>query len=240
MFRQNNSNEIANVQKNNWPIIITIFIGAWLIGMSILGAGYMIAREVANSNPENQEIPKYTGPVDIEVPAGLPVQGDNNAKVTIVEFADFQCPFCGEWHKEVYPQLKSEYIDTGKARFVYMDFAFLGEESVKAAEAGRCAADQGKFWEYHDELFERQEGENEGAFADDKLKEFAADVGLDLGQFNSCLGSRTHRALIEESTSKAGDYGVNSTPTVFINGIKMEGVTPYSQIKQVIESELAK
>ena len=103
------------------------------------------------------ERPKF---VQFTAPEGAPRLGDAGAKVTIVEFADFQCPFCGRFQQTVYPQIKSDYIDTGKAAFIYQDFSFLGEESTVAAEAAKCAGDQGKFWEYHDYLFTHQKGEN--------------------------------------------------------------------------------
>lgn len=223
-------------------LIIAILIGAWIIGMSVLGAGYLISKEVAKNyaiNNVNTE-PLPIGPIDIEVPAGVPVLGDNNAKVTIVEFADFQCPFCGQWHKEIFPQLKKEYIDTGKARFIFMDFAFLGEESSKAAEAARCAQDQGKFWEYHDELLANQKGENEGAFNDSNLKKFASQIKLDMAKFNACFDARVNKPLLEESTTKASNYGVTSTPSVYINGNLLEGLMPFNSYKQIIETELDK
>ncbi len=217
------------------PLIIAIIIGAWIIGISIVISGWLITKQLAKNNE-----PAPVLPVNIDVPAGLPVLGNNNAKVTIVEFADFQCPYCGEWHKDVLPQLKSQYLDTGKARFVFMDFPFLGEESVKAAEAARCAMDQNKFWEYHDKLFVSQAGENAGAFADIKLKQFAKDIELDSAKFNSCLDARIYKSQVDESLQQGTGYGVISTPTIFINGIMVEGIASFQSYQQIIESELAK
>ncbi len=228
--------ELTPPKKSNLPIIITVLVAAWIIGMSIIVAGWMITRQLVKNNPA----PMPVLPVNIEVPAGIPVQGNNNAKVTLVEFADFQCPYCGEWQKLVYPRLKSEYIDTGKVRFVYMDFPFLGDESIKAAEAARCAMDQGKFWEYHDKLFDSQNGENEGAFIDNNLIQFAKDLQLDVAKFGSCFNARIYKPIIEESIEKGRGYGVSSTPTVFINGIFIEGVGTFENYKQIIEAELGK
>ena len=168
------------------------------------------------------------------------VQGSADAKVTIIEFSDYQCPFCGQFHKEIYEKLKQDYISTGKVKFVYADFAFLGEESLKASEAARCAADQGKFWEYHDKLFASQVGENEGVFADSKLKQFAKELSLDTATFDSCLTARIHKPIVELALQQGTEYGVTSTPTLFINGLKFEGVMPYESFKQVIETQLAK
>lgn len=226
-----------------WPWIITIIVCAWLIGMSIIIAGWLISRQISNNNFENGISTKAVDTieyVDIEVPAGIPVLGDNNAKVTMVEFADFQCPFCGQWQQTVFQEIKSKYIDTGKIRFVFMDFAFLGTESVRAAEAARCAADQNKFWEYHDYLFTKQNGENEGALSDTNLKQFAQDKQLDVAEFNKCFDGNTHTQKLLSEYDKAVGYGVQSTPTVFINGNKYEGVLPFSEYEAVIETELAK
>src|SRR3990167_3005650 len=88
------------------------------------------------------------------------VLGDQNAPVTIIEYGDYQCPFCGKFFKETEPTLRENYIKTGKVKFVYRDFAFLGQESLWAANAAQCAGEQGKFWEYHDYLYGNQNGEN--------------------------------------------------------------------------------
>ncbi len=221
-------------------IVVTVLIGAWLIGMSILGAGYLISKEIAKNRIASNATQNPSVKADIEVPAGIPVLGDNNASVTIVEFADFQCPFCGEWQKTIYPQIKKDFIDTGKARFVFMNFPFLGDESNRAAEAAKCATDQNKFWEYHDKLYASQNGENEGAFADVKLKAFAKDLNLNIEEFNSCFDSGKYKQEVADSFGKGSVYGVTSTPTVFINGYKSEGVAPFENYKQIIESELSK
>ena len=228
-------------KKMNYAIIIAILIGAWIIGMSIIAAGWLITGELKkdNQNIGNSNTVVDTGPINIDIPAGIPVLGDNNAPVTIVEFADFQCPFCGEWHKTVLPELKSKYINSGKVRFVYMDYAFLGEESFRASEAARCANDQNKFWEYHDKLYSNQKGENEGAFSDSNLKQFSKDLGLNEGEFNSCLDGKKHQPEVMKALETGNSYGVQSTPTIFINGYKFEGVLPFESYVAKIESELA-
>ena len=242
----NEFEDISNqtpTKKSIIPWIITILIAAWIISIGILGAGWLISRELARDSVlENQVVtePVINEPVNIEIPDSKSQLGNKDSKVTVIEFADFQCPFCGQWHQEIWSKLKSEFIDSNKINFVYWDFAFLGEESHKAAEAALCAKDQNKFWQYHDLLFQSQKGENEGAFADMNLKKFAVGIGLDKNQFNSCFDSRIHKPIVEEATAKAGEYGVNSTQTVFINGLKFEGVMPWENYKQIIESELAK
>ncbi|QQS22530.1 DsbA family protein [bacterium] len=226
------------------PIIVTIIIAAWLIGVSILGAGWLISREIREQGSVNKDsgsqINTDQTPVQIDIPRYKSQLGSDDAKVTVIEFADFQCPFCGEWHKTIFPKMESEYIQTGKVKFIYWDLAFLGDESIKAAEAAVCAKDQGKFWEYHDRLFDGQFGENQGAFSDDNLKKIALELGVDSVIFNKCFDTRLYKDLIEESNNLSQKYGVNSTPTVFINGIRTEGVMPYENYKQIIDSELAK
>ena len=120
-------------------------------------------------------------------------------------------------------QLEDTFIKTGKLRFVYRYIAFLGDESQWAAEAAECAAEQAKFWEYHDKIFASQKGENQGAFSKDNLKKFAADLKLDTAKFNQCLDSGKYADKIKKSNDDAGAFGVTSTPTVFINGIYIPG-----------------
>ncbi len=238
----NNEEHKNNVSpRNPMPIIITIIIAAWLVGISVLGAGWLIAKEISKqSTNDSSDITKTNEPINIEIPRYKSQQGSDDAKVTVIEFADFQCPFCGEWQKTIYPKLKSDYIDTGKVKFVYWDLAFLGDESIKAAEAAICAKDQDKFWEFHDRLFAGQYGENQGAFSDVNLKKIAAELGLETKIFNKCFDEGLYKSLVEDSNNMAQTYGVNSTPTVFVNGLKFEGVMPFENLKQVIDSALAK
>lgn len=228
------------------PWLVVILIAAWIIAIGILGAGWLISKELSKSNLQgsnsitDQSIDPITTPINIDLPDNKLLQGNADSKVTVIEFADFQCPYCKQWHDEIYPKLKSEFIDSSKIKFAFWDLAFLGDESVKSAEAALCANEQEKFWQYHDYLYSHQKGENQGTFADVNLKVFARDLGLDVKKFNTCFDSRTYKTAVEESTNKAGEYGVNSTPTIFINGLKFEGVMPWENYKQVIESELSK
>ena len=118
--------------------------------------------------------------------------------------------------------------------------AFLGEESKWAAEAAECAADQDKYWEYHDKLFASQNGENQGAFAKENLKQFAADIGLDTDQFNECMDSGKHAELIQSDTSMAQQIGVQSTPSFLVNGTPLVGAVPVEDFQSLIEQKLAK
>jgi protein-disulfide isomerase len=118
--------------------------------------------------------------------------------------------------------------------------AFLGEESIWAAEAAECAADQNKYWEYHDKLFASQNGENQGAFEKENLKQFAADLGLDSDEFNACMDSGKHTELVKSDTTLAQQIGVQSTPSFLVNGTPLVGAVPSEQFQTLIEQNLTK
>jgi len=167
----------------------------------------------------------------VEVEAKGPSRGPANAPVTIVEFSDFQCPYCGR-EVPVIDRILKEY--DGKVRLVFrhypLDFhTFAG----KAAEAGACAQDQGKFWELHDKMFS-----NQGQLAVDDLKGYAKSVGIDASKFAKCLDSGEKKALVEEDLKAGSAAGVNGTPAFFINGVFINGAQPYEQIKQTVDREL--
>lgn len=159
------------------------------------------------------------------------------AKVTIVEFGDYQCPACGGAEPIVEQILK---VYKGKINFVFRNFAFIGQESTWAAEAAECAGDQGKFWQYHDYLYSHQGEENKGAFSKENLKSFAKDLGLNTNQFNSCLDSDKYASKVQDDYNDGQTLGINSTPTFFINGEKQVGVLSYNDFKNLIDSKLQK
>lgn len=126
----------------------------------------------------------------------------------------------------------------GQVRVGYWHFAFLGPESTWAAEAGECAAEQGKFWEYHDILYENQAGENQGAFNKGNLKRLAAQADLDTQAFNDCLDSGKYAEIVQTETETARSLGVRSTPTFLVNGQPIVGAQPFEAFEQVIEAAL--
>jgi protein-disulfide isomerase len=157
------------------------------------------------------------------------------APVTIVEFSDFQCPYCGRFVQDVRPDLFKHYVDTGQVAFVYKHMAILGDESTWAAEAAECAADQGQFWEYHNLLFAHQAGENQGAFAKDKLLGFARDLKLDMAQFEPCLENDQTLDRVQTDTREGQQAGVHGTPTFFINDQPLVGAQPLSSFQALIQ-----
>jgi protein-disulfide isomerase len=163
-----------------------------------------------------------------------PALGASAAPVTIVEFSDFQCPFC----QRVAPTLKRVRETYGdKVRIVWKDFPLtqIHPQAFKAGEAGHCAAEQGKFWEYHDRLFANQQ-----ALQLDDLKKYAADLGLDAARFNACVDSSKYGDRVREGVSQGSRLGVNSTPTVYVNGRLLSGAQPYETFVAVIDEELSR
>jgi len=163
--------------------------------------------------------------------------GSSDAPVTMVEFSDFQCSFCRKFWSGTLPRLKETYIKSGQVRFAYQHFAILGKPSVAAAQASECAGEQGRFWPYHDRLFESQGGL---AFRDANLKRYARELGLDDAAFARCLDSRQHRQKIEDETRLGFQLGARGTPTFFLNGRMLVGAQPFEVFRAAIEEALAK
>ncbi len=184
--------------------------------------------------------PSAPAKVNVQVAQNDPMKGNPSAKLTIVEFADYQCPYCARFQTDTLPQILKDYVDTGKAKFVFKNLAFLGQESKDAGNAALCAKEQNKFWEYHDKLFSSQNGENQGGFAPDKLKGFAAGLGLNTTQFNDCVDKQKYSAQVLADNAEAGKNGFQSTPSTAVGSTAIVGAQPYTQFKTAIDAELAK
>ncbi|OGO11202.1 MAG: hypothetical protein A2032_05120 [Chloroflexi bacterium RBG_19FT_COMBO_49_13] len=135
-------------------------------------------------------------------------------------------------------QVEEEYIQKGKVRFGYLHFTILGPESVLAAQASECAADQSQFWAYHDLLFQNQTGKNKGGFSEVNLKLFASELGLDSSVFNECLDSNPYISIIQEQTGMASSLGFQGTPAFIINGKPLVGAQTFEQFQKYIEEAL--
>jgi protein-disulfide isomerase len=172
-------------------------------------------------------------PPRVAVAATGPSLGSEKAPVTIVEFSDFECPYCVK-AEETVKQVMKEY--EGKVRLVYRDFPLpFHPHAQKAAEAAHCAGDQGKYWDMHAALFSNQNALDTG-----DLKGHAKKMGLDAGKFDKCLDSGDKAKLVEENKKAGSDVGVSGTPAFFVNGIMITGAQPFSEFKTVIDKELAK
>jgi protein-disulfide isomerase len=174
------------------------------------------------------------GPVEVSADDD-PAIGPEDAPVTIIEFSDFQCPYCARFQTETLPQILSNYGD--RVRFVYRDFPLvsLHANALKAAEASECADDQEAYWKYHDLLFQ-----NQSALDDASLKNYAASLGLDTAAFNQCLDSDKYMSEVQKDEQDGITAGVQGTPAFFINGVLISGAQPYSVFQAAIEAALAK
>ncbi len=206
----------------------------------LLVAGVLFASRAKLPSPLAQ--PSKNAPTSqlIFASSSLPILGRADAPVKIIEFGDFQCPFCRRTFVESEGKIRQNFIQPGTVSFVWKDFAFLGEESVAAAAAARCANDQGQFWAYHDLLFERQGGENSGAFSADNLKRLARELKLDGATFDACLTSGRYREAVLADTAEGRKLNVQGTPTLFINGDIIPGALPYAEIEAVIRKHLGR
>ena len=184
--------------------------------------------------------------IDITITEEDNTLGEKEASVVIVEYSDFECPFCKEWHgvdaipsrpineDKAWEKLKKEYIDTKKVRFVFRHFPLsFHANAPKAAEAAECAGDQNKFWEMHELLF------NILDLSLDNIKEGAKELKLDMTQFNTCLDSSKYKEKVESDTKKGAESGVSGTPAFIINGKLISGAVPFESIKAEIEKALA-
>jgi protein-disulfide isomerase len=169
---------------------------------------------------------------DVPIEASDPSRGNPSAKITVVEFSDFQCPYCLRASPTLV-QLQQAFGD--RLRVVWKDFPLtqIHPEAFKAAEAAHCAGDQGKFWEYHDRLFANQQ-----ALRPPDLQRYAADTGLDVKRFAECLAMSTHAERVRNGVALGTKLGVDSTPTLFINGRALAGAYPLETLKEIVEEEL--
>jgi len=163
------------------------------------------------------------------------VKGSEQASVEIIEYSDFECSFCAKFWKQTLPQIEKDYIETGKARLVYRHFPLaFHSRAGPAALAAECAGEQGKFWEMHDKIY------SEGTLGEASYKKWAAGLGLDEGQFNSCFDSGKYNNKVQNDLLEGKSAGVTGTPTFFINGKKVVGAQPFEVFQGVIEQELSK
>jgi protein-disulfide isomerase len=166
-----------------------------------------------------------------------PMKGAADAPVVMVEFSDFQCGYCRLFWKETLPKIEERYIVTSKVRFVYRHMAIRGEASVLAAQAASCAHDQGKFWQYHDMLWDKG---SPLAFTSARLKRYAAELGLDEKTFTSCLNSGKQAERVEAETILGQALGANGTPTFLVNGQLVIGAYPFEYFQRGLDELLTK
>ena len=235
----------ASGNQTPW-MIVSIFFAILLV--IVLGMYIMLAKSVITSGvaaptapaapaaaaptPTPAAAPTPAAPVDITLTTADHIKGTKGAKVVMVEYSDFQCPFCGRAEPTVEQVLK-DYA--GKIEFVYRHFPLSFHENARpAALASECANEQGKFWEYHDTLYA-----NQGAETAADLVKYATDLKLDMTKFNDCVKTEKYASVVDGDEAQGGQYGVQGTPAFFINGKLLSGAQPYSAFKQMIDAALA-
>ena len=170
---------------------------------------------------------------------GSTMAGNPNAKITIVEFGDYQCTFCYKFHDETMKKINDKYIKTENVNFIYKDFPLNGEQSILASEASYCAQKQNKFWEYHNTLYNNWAGENTGWITENVLLGFARDVELDLEGFNQCLENSEFRQKVLDNEQFGKAIGINATPSFLIfddNEVyRIIGAQPFEKFEQVLQ-----
>jgi len=243
--------KMPKFSKDAWLIAIATLIGAILVCLTILwvSAGTPALFKVTkNDEPKTPDAPRAINPTVLADDDA--VLGDKNAPVTIVEFSDFQCPFCRTFWSATLSQIKKEYIDTGKVKFIFRDFPLSFHPAAEpSAEATECADDQNKYWEMSDVIFTEQAKRGEGTiqYTVTDIKKWAGQIGLDMAKFNSCLDSGKYKSEVEKDAQAGASFGVSGTPTTFINGRMMAdgngnsiGASPFAVFKGIIDAELAK
>ena len=232
-------------------LVVLAFAIGIIIGYVAWGrapAAPVVVTQVAAPQPQAVATPtleqvQYSIPVD-----GFPSMGPEDAPITIVEFSDYQCPYCTKWHEETYQQLLDAY--PGKIRFVYRNYPLpFHKNAMMSAEAALCAGDQDQYFAYHDKLFAEKDLVNnaEGtALGVDAYVGFAQDLSLDTAAFEACLTSEKYKNAVEADMAftstlptQNGEPAVGGTPTFFINGKRLVGAYPFSSFKQIIDEQLA-
>ena len=201
-----------------------------IIGM-IIGIGLVSNLEQGSSNPSDLTKENLI--------KGSVIMGNPNAKITIVEFGDYQCTFCYKFHDETMKKITDEYIKTNNVNFVYKDFPLNGEQSILASEAAYCAEKQNKFWEYHNTLYNNWGGENTGWITENVLLGFARDLEMNLDDFSQCLENSEFRQKVLDNEQFGREIGINATPSFLIfddNEIyRIIGAQPFEKFEQAFQ-----
>ena len=176
---------------------------------------------------------------------GSPIRGDENAPITLIEFGDYQCHFCNVHFHNTEHELLENYIETGKVKMIFNDFTIIGPDSINAAHGTHCANDQGKFWEYHDILYNNWTGENNGWASSENLLKFAKEIELNIDHWSNCMIEAKYSKIITDSSKNARDLGITGTPAFFVVGpddniVKISGAQPFENFKKIFEEELQK
>lgn len=229
--------EIHTEKKRDYFLPVSILISGLLISGSILlvnsqksiGPASLAKLNGQGGPTTNTNVGVTLAPRDI-------VLGDPKAPVTLIEYGDYQCPFCARFFSDTESLIREDYIKTGKVKMVYREFPLdsIHPYARSAAEAARCAKDQGKYWAYHDALFDRQ-----AQIPNLDFVKLAGELGLETAGFKKCVESRKYKDEVQEDLQDGIAAGVQGTPTTFINGKPLFGAQPYTVFKEIIDQLLA-
>jgi protein-disulfide isomerase len=223
-------------------LVVLAFAVGILVGYVAWGRDVPVAVAAAPAAAQQPSGPVVEAPVTQEaqftrydIPTeGYPSLGPDNAKIVIVEFSDFQCPYCRRFHDDTYQALLDAY--PGQIRFVYRNLPLpptMHPDAMSAAVASLCANDQNAYWDYHEKLF------SSDTLGEQTYIQYATDLGLNVEDFTACLSSGKHDDFIEQDMAFSSNLGVQSTPTFFVNGLAIIGAQPLSSFAQLIDKELA-
>ena len=231
------------MKKDN-DIVFTVT--AVLVGLMALGTSFGAGYFVGQSNLPDVEVPLSNGQVtEIQIDENDPVLGDEDAPVTIVEFSDYECPYCARHYSQSYDNIKNEYVDQGLVKVVFKDLPLeaIHPNAVGAAVIAECAYDQGgdeAYFEVHNRIFDNMVAKT-GPLSKTNIFDWIADVeSLDMEELRSCSDNNDTIARVEKDLMQATELGINGTPAIFVNGVFFNGAYPYSEIKAAIDAELAK
>lgn len=222
---------------NGFPLNGARPIEHFQIAVELAEEGRLAEAYTPPDQPQQPQQP--SGPQDVPIGDAYSI-GDPDAPITIVEYSDFQCPFCSRHYQQTYPQIVEQYVDAGIVRYVFKDFPLnnIHPQAAKAAEAARCAGDQGAFLAMHDMIFERQDDWS-GKDPIAHFNDYAQELGLDSDAFEGCLSNGDHALSVEDDLQEGIELGVTGTPAFFINGHPVSGAQPFELFEQAIEQLLA-
>lgn len=224
-----------------WRSTFESFGGFWTLGGGIAIVAILAVMVIASNRSSSGSGEAFVARERAQTNGR--VAGNPNAPVKIIEFGDYQCPYCRQFWKNTEEQVQKEFIDTGIASFEYRDFIIIGPESRTAAEGAACAADQGLFWQMHDVLYLRQGQENRGVFSSANVKRFAREaaeatpnVKFDGSAFDKCLDSGAKRSAVDQMNADAATYKLQSTPSFVVNGQVGAGALTIEQFRQLVNA----
>lgn len=216
-------------------LVISVYTGGFGTGSSGSDDGTGTQQAVVAQPRGGGDAPSPSVDMDALVDDDT-IKGDSDAPVTIVEWSDFECPYCTRFYTQTFGQIDEQYIKTGKVKMVFRDFPLsFHTNAQKAAEAAECAGEQGKFWEMHNALFDNGVSGGVSSF-----KQFAEDLGLNTADFNDCLDSNDMASEVAKDMQDGQAAGIRGTPGFVINGKLVSGAQPFSVFQQIIEAELQK